>query len=326
MVATLFIDVLKSVEQQCRGEAFICSTNGDVVAAVEMADTETADGLSGTVQMVKAWNYRRPWAAGLNANGVIFAAGDSVLVGDTLVSVWPLDSPLTATASLGDSLRIVIAVPTDAYGDPIFLSLRYWFMMVCALPVAFILVGVFHNCWFRFIRKGSKALKDMTIEELAAVTKMQKEAIAAHKKAEKEKNAKAREETRSILANKPPGLRKSMSVASSGAFSVLSRMTTVGNLTRGPSMRDRLRRTQSSLGQWKSEGSAFGRLKSGLLRARSSILGIQDQGEDNNVQPSLEDNNSDYSSNDSSRRRGNAGAITDGDSGDDLQVQAYGGS
>jgi len=171
MEATIFIDVLKQVQIQSRGEAFICTKDGEVVAAVEMADTETADMTTGTVEMVKAWRFQRPWAPCLNEGMVMEGSGESKFCGDYLVSVWRLEGLLNATSTLGSSLRIVVAVPSRAFADSVLQSMRFWFIVTSAVPVVAIFFASLANLWLRFGGRGKKNFKDMSIAELKAINR-----------------------------------------------------------------------------------------------------------------------------------------------------------
>lgn len=171
MEATIFVDVLTQVQIQSHGEAFICTDDGTVVAAVEMADTETADLSTGTVRMVKAWEFERPWASGLDDMMVGSGTGKSKVFNDFLVSAWKMSSPHSATDTLGDSLRLVVAVPWSAFADSVLQSMRWWFVVTSALPVVFIVLAAMVNLYLRFKSKGAKSFKEMTIAELKAINR-----------------------------------------------------------------------------------------------------------------------------------------------------------
>jgi len=171
MEATIFIDAIKQIQIQGHGEAFICTNEGVVVAAVEMADTETADPLTGTVRMVKAWEYLRPWASSIDEARVAVGSGESWFSGDFIVSAWRMESPHNSTSTLGDSLRIVVAVPSSAFADSVLQSMRFWFMVTSALPVAFILIASIVNLYLRFCARGRRDFAHMTIAELKATNR-----------------------------------------------------------------------------------------------------------------------------------------------------------
>lgn len=189
MEATIFIDVVKQIQMRSRGEAFICTNQGRVVAAVEMADTLTADASTGIVRMVDAHEFPRTWAVELDPGMVALGDGQSKLVGDGeyLVSAWRMESPHNATATLGESLRIVVAIPSQVYADSVLTSLRIWFIAVSTVPVAFTVLATIANLYLRCRRKrGKQQLKDMSIEELQRVTKENQEKLRRHKQKLKE--------------------------------------------------------------------------------------------------------------------------------------------
>lgn len=180
MEATIFIDVITQIQIQGHGEAFICTSEGVVVAAVEMADTETADPLTGTVRMVKAWEYPRPWAGSIDASNVAAGSGESWFSGDYIVSAWRLDSPHNSTSTLGDSLRIVVAVPSSAFADSVIQSMRYWLIAMSALPVAFILIASIVNLYLRFCTRR-RNFSDMTIAELKEMNRNRRKIASVRK-------------------------------------------------------------------------------------------------------------------------------------------------
>lgn len=195
MEAAVFVEVLKQVAKLCRGEAFICTSTGAVVAAVEMADTQVAEPETGDIGMVDAWDFPREWASLLDEDWVAEGMGTSKLTGDGmyLVSTWKMESPHLQTEALKDGLRFVVAIPTKAYADSVLQSLRYWFIAASALPVAFVAVAVVCNIYLRFLRKGKKQLKDMTVEELQEITKQKKAAIAMRRKLKNDEAARHRQ-------------------------------------------------------------------------------------------------------------------------------------
>jgi hypothetical protein len=169
--ATVFVDILRTVQVQSRGEAVICTNDGTVVAAVDMASAQFADAMSGDVGMVKIWDFPRNWSSAIKPALVDSASGDSIIEGGYLVSAWRLDSPfqpnLTGVMdSLGDKLRLVIAIHQDAFADAMIHSLRFWFIVVSALPVAFVVVMVIVNLYSRFCVPNKMKPQDLTFEEM----------------------------------------------------------------------------------------------------------------------------------------------------------------
>lgn len=172
--AAIFIDVLKQIQTQSSGEAFICTAGGTIVATSEMSEAMAADPETGAVKMLNAWQYPRGWANEEVLSMQVVKAGDgeSMIVGDQIVSVWKLKSPFNATAALEDSLRIVIAVPSGAFADSVLQSMRFWFIAVAAMPVVFLFAAAFVNIYTRFCtRRGARQFKDMTLAELKAMNK-----------------------------------------------------------------------------------------------------------------------------------------------------------
>jgi len=183
MEATLFIDVLKQVQMQARGEAIFCNDAGKVIAAEEMADAKMADPKTGDVEMVSALMYPRPWAGDWMQSLISTSDGSASTSGEYLVSSWRLESPHNTTMSgpLGDNLKIVIAIPASSFSDSFLQSLRVWFIACAMTPVVFILVATVCNMYLRFKFSGKKKLKDMTIEELQEMTRERKKDLIAFK-------------------------------------------------------------------------------------------------------------------------------------------------
>lgn len=171
MEASVFTDVLRQVQIQSRGEAFICTDAGVVVAAVDMANSEMADPETGDIKMVKAWQFSSPWASGVDEAMVSAGEGKTKTIGSFLVSAWKLESPHNATSTLGENLRIVVAIPSEAFADSVLTSLRWWFIATSAVPVVFIALATIITLYQRI--KGAaeqKRFRHMSIEALAAIT------------------------------------------------------------------------------------------------------------------------------------------------------------
>lgn len=193
MEATLFIDVLKQVQMQARGEAIFCNDAGKVVAAEEMADAKMADPKTGDVEMVSALLYPRPWAGEWMQGLISASTGAATVSGEFLVSSWRLEPPHNTTMSgpLGENLKIVIAIPASSFSDSFLQSLRVWFIACAATPVVFILVATVCNMYQRFKYSGKKKMKDMTVEELQEITRERKKDLVAFKEKKQLLHAKS---------------------------------------------------------------------------------------------------------------------------------------
>jgi len=213
---------------QSRGEALICTSDGTVVAAVEMADAHTANIETGIVRMVKAWEFPRDWSSTLNKGNVAKADGVSKLngAGDYAISVFPLHSPHNATKTLHESLRIVVAIPLESFADSVLMSMRLWFIATSSAPVIYVLLAALGNIYIRYLRRASKELKHMSIAELQELTRKKKDAFRQAKAKEKE----LRDKSKGRLQRSSTMGRLTSFMSGGGQGSVLSRLTSRGNL------------------------------------------------------------------------------------------------
>jgi hypothetical protein len=172
MEATLFLDTLRTVQVQTRGEAVITTDDGTVVASVDMALAQKADPNSGAIEMVKIWEFASNWAAGVSEEVVRSGSGGTELHSGYLVSAWKMNNPFEPNSTigvmddLGEKLRIVIAIHQDAFADAMIHSLRVWFIVVSMLPVAFIILMSIANLYYRFCVSNKPEQEDLTMQEM----------------------------------------------------------------------------------------------------------------------------------------------------------------
>jgi hypothetical protein len=171
MEATVFLDVLRTVQNRTRGEAVICTDDGTVVAAVDMALAQDADLNSGAIQMVKLWQLAFNWSSGLTENVVREASGGTETHSGYLVSVWKLNSPFDTNYTgvmdkLGEKLRIVVAIHQDAFADTTINSMSWYFIIVSLLPVVFVVLMSFANLYYRYCVSSKHEQEDLTMEEI----------------------------------------------------------------------------------------------------------------------------------------------------------------
>lgn len=171
MEAKVFVEILRTVQVQLRGEAIICTFDGTIVAAVDMAKAQAADENSGAVRMVKIWDFPADWSSIVDEGMLSSGNGDTVLHSRYLVSAWKLESPFEPNISdvmdaLGDELRLVVAIHQDAFADAMINSMRFWFIVVSALPVVFVVVMVVANLFSRYCLSNKMQQSDLTYEEM----------------------------------------------------------------------------------------------------------------------------------------------------------------
>lgn len=119
-----------------RGEAFITDAAGVIIAAADMGLAMQAEIGTGTITIRRIWELPRPWAADLTWQRISEAAAwEGVTTADTRVSVWRLDSLTDFSTSQGESLRLLLAVPRNAFLDHVLGPLVTWSIAASAAPV-----------------------------------------------------------------------------------------------------------------------------------------------------------------------------------------------
>jgi len=154
MDATALQEVAVKAEELSRGEVMLCTSEGNLLAASDMADAIRVDAVSGLVQAAKVWEIDRPWASGITAAWIDKARADSSFVNDRYrISVWPLGGSRDATRSLGENLRVVLAVRGDAFLDSVLGPLLPWSIATGTTPaiilVLFTLLAAYFKCCHR---------------------------------------------------------------------------------------------------------------------------------------------------------------------------------
>mmetsp|Transcript_65257 Transcript_65257/g.121659 ORF Transcript_65257/g.121659 Transcript_65257/m.121659 type:complete len:1026 (-) Transcript_65257:166-3243(-) len=153
------LPALARIEEISKGTALICTNEGAVLAALDMASTVWVDTFSGVVRNADTWEYASDWAKSVSADMAAGASGSMTMHANHRVSVWPLDSPDRGAASLGSTLRLVVAIPRDEFTDSILGAIGVPTVVVAGLPVlAAVLLtirGMYKRCWRRRGRKDA---------------------------------------------------------------------------------------------------------------------------------------------------------------------------
>lgn len=154
--AVLLQPAIATVESISRGEACIATVNGEVIAARDMAKVQTVDHSTGQVRATLAWEFARPWASALTQQFVNKAdSGNTVLTtGGYRVSAWPIAGTTTGTDLLAQNLRVIIAVPGNAFMDPVLGQLVMAGLVVALSPFALLGLFMIISIYLRFCRSS----------------------------------------------------------------------------------------------------------------------------------------------------------------------------
>lgn len=136
-------DVARRAEELSRGQAFLCTTEGDVVAASDMAQAFHVIPATGHLRAAKVWELTQPWASDVTAYWVKKAKekDNGIVSAGYRLSIFPLEGPSLATRSLGENLRIVIAVRVDAFYDPVLGPLLSFYIGIGGIPAILLVLA-----------------------------------------------------------------------------------------------------------------------------------------------------------------------------------------
>lgn len=151
VAAAALAEVAARAGAACRGEAFISTKDGDLVAAKDMGDTILVDGRSGVARARRVWELDREWARGLTRDFVSGGkGGDYTLENRIMVSSWRYEDPVISARQV-DSLRIVLAVPEEEYTDKILYFIHGFvlFVGITMLSITALATFWFGALWLR---------------------------------------------------------------------------------------------------------------------------------------------------------------------------------
>jgi len=125
-------DSVRMAERYSRGEAFICTSDGTVLAARDMALGLSIDPSTGTLNARSVWDLPRPWAPQANAavvSAAVGASGNSQLLdslgtlfdpsANSRSEVWVYRLNGISQPEMASDLRLVLAVPRSAFIDSV---------------------------------------------------------------------------------------------------------------------------------------------------------------------------------------------------------------
>merc|ERR1712232_1479838 len=108
--------VVDKAGELSKGEAFISTLFNIFMAAPNMADIILIDESSGNMRMRQLFEVDRPWVPKTPDATLASNAGGTFYKPDTRTTELELEGP---TRGLGEALRIILAVPREAFIDPI---------------------------------------------------------------------------------------------------------------------------------------------------------------------------------------------------------------
>eukprot|EP00929_Paragymnodinium_shiwhaense_P113244 TRINITY_DN81500_c0_g1_i1.p1 TRINITY_DN81500_c0_g1~~TRINITY_DN81500_c0_g1_i1.p1 ORF type:complete len:715 (-),score=149.26 TRINITY_DN81500_c0_g1_i1:68-2212(-) len=144
--------VAEKAELLSRGEAFLCTADGRLLASADMADSMFINETTGVLRMRKTEELERPWAGIAEEAFVKEAEPEGSLSGFTRVSAWKLAAPSNATRDLDDTLRILFAVPQDAFVDMVLGAVILPGLVVGGMPFGFTVLAALVAAYYRYCK------------------------------------------------------------------------------------------------------------------------------------------------------------------------------
>jgi len=147
--------VAEQSEKISRGEVFICTESGELVAGSDMADIIRVDPETGAIRPRALADLDRPWVM----------KGDSEQMGTFVRKAYPdrtygqlgyrvsahvLKGFTEETRTLGDDLRLVIAVPNESFVDDVIGNLVTLSLGTSAAPLAVVLLLTLWSGYLKF--------------------------------------------------------------------------------------------------------------------------------------------------------------------------------
>jgi len=138
--------VIVAAEKISKGEVIICDSDGRVLVAADMFDTLMVNAATGSLSSPKVWELDRPWTSAVTPDMVEKPPSaeigiNSTVAGGSSVTVQRLAGQTNATLILGEYLRVVIAVPNDAFIDKVLGPLVWLGMVTSFTPVSTVAVA-----------------------------------------------------------------------------------------------------------------------------------------------------------------------------------------
>lgn len=145
-VATSAIQsVAATAGRLAHGDGWLCRVEGEVIAAVDMADSFRVDSGTGAVSLARIWEINKPWAAAVRGKFLERPTPSrSFLDSGVRISAWPVPVPSTSSGAANPmpkwpeaaALRLVLAVRDSAFVDPVLGPFIEFGILLSVLPVA----------------------------------------------------------------------------------------------------------------------------------------------------------------------------------------------
>jgi hypothetical protein len=106
-----------------RGDVVLATETGDLLAAADMAWTVFLDPVNGSMRQKKVWELERPWATAIDQTFLRKGRGQQVgfvkEMNGYVVTAWKYHGLPGPLLGMEDAVRLVIAVPYDAFVDDV---------------------------------------------------------------------------------------------------------------------------------------------------------------------------------------------------------------
>lgn len=152
-----------------RGEVFVCKITGELVASIDMADVIFIDPVSGSLRPGFLWELDREWLQTEETERwqTMIRKGRKGQVWTSnryRISADVLDGATPSTESLGDALRLVIVIRTDAFSDDVLGSLILASEITCVAPLAVMVLLLILAAYLKFctMTRSGRAVKQIS--------------------------------------------------------------------------------------------------------------------------------------------------------------------
>jgi len=150
--------VAEQSEKISRGEVFICTESGELVAGSDMADIIRVDLVTGAIRPRALADLDRPWVMKGDAEQMgmfVRKAYPDRTYGQLgyRVSAHVLKGFTEETRTLGDDLRLVIAVPNESFVDDVIGNLVPLSLFTSAAPLAVVLLLTLWSGYLKFFAR-----------------------------------------------------------------------------------------------------------------------------------------------------------------------------
>eukprot|EP00928_Gymnodinium_smaydae_P029331 TRINITY_DN22117_c0_g1_i1.p1 TRINITY_DN22117_c0_g1~~TRINITY_DN22117_c0_g1_i1.p1 ORF type:complete len:761 (+),score=115.52 TRINITY_DN22117_c0_g1_i1:61-2343(+) len=147
-------EVVLSAKEKSKGEAFLCTAKGSLIAAEDWGEVLYVDGDTSELRARNMWELPRNWAYLATEAFVSEPPPSGSLLGATRVTAWRMDSHTNVTDGLGDVARIVMAVPQEGYIDTVLGPIVPFSLGVAGTPPGLLALASLVAAYFRYLRRS----------------------------------------------------------------------------------------------------------------------------------------------------------------------------